>query len=86
MTDAAAFAIGRIMIQTGHDLRDARERLGWSQVELGMALGMAGERATVRKRIDSMELGQKEISGPVGVAIEAFLTGFRPSHFNPDVD
>jgi hypothetical protein len=74
------------MITTGEELRHARESLGWSCYQLGLALGLTGDRIAIRKRVDEMETDARNISGPVGALMEAFVQGFRPSHFNPDTD
>lgn len=84
--DSEVFDIPAPMIQSGRELTDARERLGWSCYRLGLALGLLGDRIAIRKRVEEMEKDKREISGPIGVAVEAFLGGFRPSHYNPDLD
>lgn len=79
------------MIRTGADLKAARQALGWSLVELAEALRLRGvehvrpdeERASNRAtRVRKMETGNYPISGPVSVAVEAFLAGFRPEGFS----
>lgn len=72
------------MIQTGDDIADARKRLGWSVYTLARALRLAGDRETTATRVRQMERGAREIGGPTTVAVEAFLTGFRPEGFDPD--
>ena len=66
------------MIKTGADLAKARNQLGWSVYELADALRLNGEREQAGKRIREMENGAREISGPMAVAVEAFVAGFRP--------
>ena len=66
----------------GRELQQARERLGWSVYQMGAALRLAGGRDKAGTRVREMERDSKEISGPVTVAIEAFLAGFRPSGFD----
>ncbi len=44
------------------------------------ALRLGGSSEKGGQRVREMESGTKEISGPVAVAVEAFLTGFRPAH------
>lgn len=86
MTDSLVPDIAEAMITTGDQLREAREALGWTCYAMGVALALTGEREAVRKRIDQMETGAKPVSGPVGIAVEAFRAGFRPRHFDPDID
>lgn len=67
------------MITTGEDLRSARQRLGWSTDDLARALRLRGDRSSRRSSIEKMERGDKEITGPVAVAVEGFLQGHRPA-------
>lgn len=70
---------------TGDDIRSARATLGamWGlgrplhYSELAAALKLRGRDpgATVR----DYERGHSDVSGPVSVAIEAMLAGWRPS-------
>ena len=69
------------MITTGRDLMNARDRLGWSQAELGDALRLAGDRRHRGTRIRDMENGSRPVTGPIAVAVESFLAGFRPDGF-----
>lgn len=70
---------------TPDDMRDARGRLGelWGlgrplkMSELGRALRLAGRDPG--ESVRDWERGHTPISGPVSVAIEAMLAGFRPS-------
>lgn len=71
------------MIQTGADLSAARRRLGWSVYTLAKALRLSGDRLQTGKRVREMESGAREIWGPVAVAVESFLAGFRPEGFDP---
>ena len=43
--------IGAAMIETGEDLRAAREKLGWSVVVMARALRLAGDRDQAAKRL-----------------------------------
>jgi hypothetical protein len=69
---------------TPEQLRDARAKLGelWGlgrplkASELGRALRLSGR--DVGESIRDWERGKTPISGPVSVAVEAMLRGFRP--------
>jgi hypothetical protein len=82
---------------TPNQLRDARAALGdiWgdkpkgknppiSMSHLGRILKLKGRDpgATIR----DWERGHQAISGPVSVAIEALLAGFRPKHMGVSKD
>lgn len=77
------------MTRTPESLKAARRQLGWSVYQLARALRMAPEDSTrddqqgkkAGDRIREMEDGRRDISGPVSVAVEAFLAGFRPRGF-----
>lgn len=73
------------MIKTGPHLKQARDALGWTPVELARALRLAGGEAQGSKRVLEMESGRRDISGPVAVAVESFLHGFSPLGFRRDV-
>jgi len=64
-----------------HEVRDARRALGLTQHELAVLLRMGGDG---KRSVRRWEAGDREISGPASVAIEALLTGWRPG--NLDVD
>ena len=53
----------------GKWLKRARLALGFSQSKLAERLHMKGGSRSVRK----YELGERPVSGPVGVAVEGFL-------------
>jgi hypothetical protein len=72
------------VIRTGPHLKQAREALGWTPVDLARALRLAGGDKQGEKRVLEMEAGKREISGPVTVAVESFLHGFLPVGFKPD--
>ncbi|HEY2358710.1 MAG TPA: helix-turn-helix transcriptional regulator [Phenylobacterium sp.] len=74
------------MIKTGPHLRQAREALGWSPLELARALRLAGDDKQGAKRVLEMEAGRRDISGPVTVAVESFLHGFLPNGFQPEAE
>lgn len=69
------------MIESPDDIRAARQRLGWSVSDMAAALRLAGNPKSSADYVRQMEGGSRAISGPVTVAIEAFLTGFRPDGF-----
>lgn len=58
------------------EVKTARLALGMSQRELAetLRMGLDGGRAVRR-----WESGDRPISGPASVAIEAMLTGWRPA-------
>lgn len=72
------------MLTTGPHLKQAREALGWTPVELARALRLAGGPSQGEKRVLEMESGRRPISGPVAVAVESFLHGFLPVGFERD--
>lgn len=72
------------VIKTGPHLKQAREALGWSPVQLARALRLAGGDKQGEKRVLEMEAGRRDISGPVTVAVESFLHGYLPVGFKPD--
>lgn len=57
------------------DFKNARQELGMSASQLAKTLRM-GRRAD--RTIRRYESGDSPIPGPVSVAVEAMLTGFRP--------
>jgi hypothetical protein len=74
------------MITTGADLYDARQALGWTAGLMGRALKLgrwreASDRSP-HNRIHELECGRRPVSGPIGIAVEAFIGGFRPSHID----
>lgn len=71
------------MIETGDHLRQAREAMGWSPADLARALRFASADKHGQSRILEMESGRRPISGPVSVAVEAFLRGYLPVGFEP---
>lgn len=72
-----------MMIETGEHLRQAREAMGWAPADLARALRLASADKHGASRILEMESGARSISGPVSVAVEAFLRGFFPHDFQP---
>jgi len=71
-------------IQTPDDLKAARARLGWSLRQMARALRLAGTPDKAATRVREMEDGRRDISGPVAVAVEAFLDGFRPDGWSDE--
>ena len=65
---------------TSAELHAARKRLGWTLETMADALRLAGSVETATNRIRELESGTRNISGPIAVAVEAFLAGFRPTH------
>lgn len=61
------------------ELKMARQILGWDALTTGRALRLAGTPEKIEARIHAMEAGDRDISGPVRVAMEAFLSGWRPN-------
>lgn len=74
------------MIKTGPHLKQAREALGWTPLDLARALRLAGGDKQGEKRVLEMEAGRRDISGPVTVAVESFLHGYLPVGFAPEND
>ncbi len=72
------------MLTTGAHLKQAREALGWSYYDMARALRLAGDQSQGEKRVREMESGKRDISGPVSVAVESFLHGFKPVGFEPE--
>ena len=61
------------------DFRKARDELGMSASQLAKVLRMGrGADRTIRR----YESGQSPVPGPVSVAVEALMTGFRPKEYN----
>ena len=57
------------------DVRDARRAMGLTQHDLAVLLRMGGDG---KRAVRRWEAGDRHISGPASVAIEAMLTGWRP--------
>lgn len=53
--------------------------LGWDEYQLSRVLRLAGAPDKAAARVRDMELGRRDISGPVQVAVEALLSGWRPN-------
>ena len=65
-------------VTTPADLKAARQTLGWSLRQMARALRLAGTPDKAATRVREMESEARPISGPVAVAVEAFLSGWRP--------
>lgn len=63
----------------GPQLKAARMILGWDEGTMARALRLAGTPEKAAARVREMELGKRDISGPVQVAVEALLSGWRPT-------
>lgn len=61
------------------ELKLARQILGWDALTLARALRLAGTPEKMAARVTDMEAGKRDISGPVQVAVEALLSGWRPT-------
>jgi predicted transcriptional regulator len=70
------------MIYDGDDLREARLELGYTVTELAVALRMKPESGN--RTIRRIEAGDKEVTGPIAVAVEAMLEGFAPEHMEDE--
>lgn len=66
------------MIRTPHELYEARKALGWTIAEMARELRLGGAGDKPAQYVREMESGARPISGPISVAVEAFLAGFRP--------
>ncbi len=66
----------------GSELKAARKELGWSLADMADALRLS--EASGRDSIRKMESGKINISGPISVAVEAFLAGYVPEEFYDD--
>lgn len=63
------------MKPTKEEFRNARQELGMSASQLAKTLRMGRYAGRTIRRYES---GESPIPGPVSVAVEAILTGFRP--------
>jgi hypothetical protein len=71
-------------VTTPDDLKTARQILGWSLRQMAEALRLAGTPEKAATRVREMEGGRRDISGPVCVSVEAFLTGWRPAGWSDE--
>ena len=71
-----------MIVDNGQKLKTARKELGWSLADMADALRLS--EASGRDSIRKMESGKINISGPISVAVEAFLAGYIPEEFYDD--
>ena len=62
-----------------HEVHAARAALGMTQADLARALRLSDPDENGRRTVRNWEKGATPISGPASVALEALLTGWRPS-------
>ena len=73
------------MASPAAELKLARTILGWDTLTMGRALRLSGTPEKLTARVQDMEAGKRDISGPVQVAVEAFLSGWRPNGWDQGV-
>lgn len=61
------------------ELKVARQILGWDPLTIARAFRLAGTPQKLAARVIDVEAGKSDISGPVQVAMETFLSGWRPT-------
>lgn len=71
-----------MIIRNGRDLKRARKILGWTINDMADTLRLS--QCTGNRTIRRMEAGDSYVTGPICVAVEAFLAGFIPEE--PDYD
>lgn len=76
MSPSLSSPVNEVMMKPNkEELKKAREQLGMSAKQLADTLRMGkGADRTIRR----YESGQSPVPGPVSVAVEALVTGFRP--------
>jgi len=74
------------MADSAAELKVARQILGWNPLTMARALRLAGTPEKMAAPVQDMETGKRDISGPVQVAIEAFLSGWRPTGWSEPVE
>lgn len=67
------------MIRTGEDLAAARLEMRLSLYAMADLLRLGGTSEKGAQRIRSIEQGRIPVSGPLAVATEALLSGWRPT-------
>jgi hypothetical protein len=78
---ASLYDGGEDMIHDGKGMAWARRELGWSHLEMALALRMEGPDQKLKGRVHEMEIGTRTPHGSMYVAIEAYLDGWRPEGF-----
>lgn len=68
-------------VRNSADFLKARKHMGMSQTQMAEALRITG--TNVKMTINRWETGKLQggLPGPVGVAMESLLTGFRPTGY-----
>ncbi len=61
------------------ELKIARQILNWDHGQMARALRLAGTPEKAIARVREMESGKRDVTGPIQVAIEALLSGWRPT-------
>lgn len=61
------------------DIRAARRQLGLTQSGLAEMLRLANPDTNGKRTVRNWETGATPISGPASVALQALLSGWRPS-------
>lgn len=62
---------------TASELKAARKQLGMSISELAQMLRMGSGGA---RKVQRFEAGDEPVTGPVSVAVEALISGWRPGN------
>lgn len=66
---------------TPDEVRQARNSLGMTLHQLAEALRMGADG---RRAVRRWEAGERQISGPASVAIQAMTEGWRPPHLRDE--
>lgn len=67
-------------IENGTDLKRARKELGWTINNMVDALRLSPDNGS--RAIRRMESGTQPVTGPISVAVEAFLAGYIPEDYD----
>jgi len=62
-----------MIIETGADLKRARQALGWSVYYMADKLELGGNTENGARRVRAIESGKETLWGPIRVAVEGFL-------------
>jgi len=68
-----------MMAGPADELKIARQILNWDHSQMARALRLAGTPDKAIARVREMESGKRDVTGPIQVAIEALLSGWRPT-------